>query len=208
MAQLRATGDARRTEVTEQLRQAEREAAKARERYERVKRVFQDGRMDPDDWREQRDELVGERGAADAQAEQLRARERELWSESMTETIDAATAEQLTEVRRAIVEHVRGAGDVDAVRASLLAMFERFTLRDGQIDLTPREEAIVGWKLDSDPNDRPDLWPSEQIVLADGREVTGVWPRDEEMRVSGDSVMRRVALGHAGNSYSSASPSQ
>jgi DNA invertase Pin-like site-specific DNA recombinase len=159
-----------------------REAATARGRYERVRRDYQDGRLDADDWREQRDELTGERDAADAQVDRLRSRHRELSSESITATINAEAAEWLTGMRRRIVEHVRGGRDIEGVRASLQAMFERFTLRCGQIDFTPREEAIAGWRSEPDPE------------LDD---VTNAEP-----------TVRRVPLSYAGNSYSNDSPSQ
>jgi hypothetical protein len=117
----------------------------------------------------------------------LRAQEQE-WTPD--DSIDTATLEQLTELRRQIVERVRNGGDIEGVRAALLTLFDGFTLRDGQIELTPRY-----WTLDPDVK-----MHSETIVMPDGREVTGVWPVDEDADVHAEPVVR--------NSQRNDSPSQ
>jgi DNA invertase Pin-like site-specific DNA recombinase len=129
LAQLRATEDARREEVTEQRKQAEREQLRLNGEREHVEREFRAG-LSHKRYEALCDKLDEEQEAADAQVEQLRAREAELSAESMVAAITAEQAESLSDIRAAIVEHVRGAGDLDAVRAALLPVFEKFVYVD------------------------------------------------------------------------------
>ena len=67
----------RRLEEIRTLRaNAEQEAQLAAERLARVRRDYQDGKLAPDDWAEQREQLEGERKAAEAEAKRLGASER------------------------------------------------------------------------------------------------------------------------------------
>jgi len=66
--------------------------------------------------------------------------EKELPAESLFASTGSETAEQLTAIRVRIVDHVRKAGDIDAVRAALPTLFKGFTF-DGLIETEPREEA-------------------------------------------------------------------
>jgi hypothetical protein len=143
-----------------------------------------------------------EQAAAAAQVEQLRAREQELSSESIFATIDADTTEWATATRASIIEHVRGARNLDEVRAHLLTLFDRFVLHrsdltrriaqggeqpldflraggDHYIELFVRPETITGWAGQGDGFDE---W---------------IGP-----------VTRQVALSSVSNNYSSSSPSQ
>lgn len=53
--------------------QAQRDQATAEARLTRVRRDYQDGRLDAEDWRDQRDELTAELEAAQAKLERLTA---------------------------------------------------------------------------------------------------------------------------------------
>jgi site-specific DNA recombinase len=53
--------------------QADRDLARAEDRLTRVRRAFQDGKLDADDWREQRAELMADLEAAKAQVQRLQA---------------------------------------------------------------------------------------------------------------------------------------
>jgi site-specific DNA recombinase len=104
-----------RLEEARQLReQAEREVTKSVERLGRVKRDYQDGRLDADDWNEQREQLIAEREAAEAQAGRLRRRE-------MTAVPPAD--EQLAEIRSKL-----GSDDTAAIRVALQRLFVGFHL--------------------------------------------------------------------------------
>ena len=54
--------------------------------------------------------------------------------------------------RAAIIEHVRGARDLDAVRAALLTTFDGFPLQGDTLQPRPRREALLGLvsSIDSD----------------------------------------------------------
>ena len=144
MAQLQATEDARRDEVTLQLQQAEREQLRLKGEREHVEREFRAG-LSGKRYDEMCDKIDDEQAAAVAQVEQLRARKEELSSENLLAEIDSETAEKLTEIRAAIVEHVRGARDLDAVRAALLTTFDGFTLQRDKLQPRPRREALLGF---------------------------------------------------------------
>ena len=94
-----------------------------------MKRDYQDGKLDPDDWGEQRKELIDETNAASAQAGRLQAREAEL-AESLREATEDQVASELAELRAAIAGHVDGAEGLDQVRFRLRRLFDRFTLAE------------------------------------------------------------------------------
>jgi hypothetical protein len=57
--------------------------------------------------------------------------------ESLLASTNSETAEQLTAIRARIVDHVRKAGDIDAVRAALPTLLKGFTF-DGLIETDAR----------------------------------------------------------------------
>lgn len=118
--------DNKAAETRALLKDAQAEASKAGERLARVRRDYADGELDISDWREFRAELGAEQEAAEAEAQRLRRRlaEIEAWE------VDAQqeALEQLSQIRAAIVGEVREASGVEAVRAALARMFERFVL--------------------------------------------------------------------------------
>ena len=69
------------------LVQAERQRGLAEERLTRVRRDYQDGKLDASDWAEQREQLQDECDAAAAEAERLRRRVEEITAEG--ERLDA-----------------------------------------------------------------------------------------------------------------------
>ena len=141
LAQLQATEDARREEVTEQRKQAEGEQLRLKGEREHVEREFRAGDLSGGRYDKLCDDMDDEQAAADVQVQQLRARERELSSESMVAAITAERAESLSEIRAAIVEHVLGAGDLDGVRAKLLPVFEKFVYVDMSVPYPTRRLA-------------------------------------------------------------------
>lgn len=160
--------DRKLAEVRALLDGAEAEAQRAGERLARVRRDYADGKLDASDWQEFRTELGGELEGAQAEVERLRAQalDVEAWSDLRDAESDAL--EHLTEIRRAIVGEVREAEGVEAVRAALLRMFERFVLHPSgagpervhaELALVPgfviepviREQAIAGYSEHSVP---------------------------------------------------------
>ena len=172
---------ARKVEETRTLRQqAEHEAARAEERLARVRRDYQDKRITPEDWAEQRDELTGERDAARAEANRLTGRE----AEAAAEVEQLGQEEQLLallhDLRVNIIESVRDSEDSgggEAVRAALSRLFERFVI--GRVDEpwtvgdvgTPGVPSFVGGGHMIVPVPRPDAISGVApavVRLADG----------------------------------------
>jgi hypothetical protein len=91
-----------------------------------VRGDYQDGKLAADDWTEQRRQLLGELEAARAEAGRLRERERERHDAralSLDECVAAVRA-----IRAAVVGEVHDSGCLDAVRAALARLFDRFEL--------------------------------------------------------------------------------
>jgi hypothetical protein len=123
-----AAHDRQLAEARVLLAQAERAEQQAVERLERVKRDYQDGRLDPDDWREQRCDLEGERKAAAAEAIRHRQRESELAGQDALADAEQHVLEHLATIREAIAGDVSSQSTLEGLRAALLALFEGFTL--------------------------------------------------------------------------------
>lgn len=120
------TMERRLAEVVARRRDAEIAAMRAADRLERVKRWFQDGALNADDWREQRDELIGEEQAATAQARQLHEREDELKATVSARDTEAEVLRFLATVRESMLAPVRDAASLDALRAGFRRIYRSF----------------------------------------------------------------------------------
>jgi site-specific DNA recombinase len=118
-SQLAASRDQKLAEVTVLLTEAERQAQQASERLARVRGHYQDGKIDPDDWAEQRAQLGAERQAAEAEVERLRFQQREVEQWGELRDVEAETLHRLSEIRAAIAGEIQDAAGVEAVRAAL-----------------------------------------------------------------------------------------
>jgi hypothetical protein len=132
---LAEVGDLR--EQAEQAEQAEQEAA---QRVARVRRDYSDGKLSAEDWESFKIELTPEHDAAKAELERLREQERETAEGRVFQDAEQETVEYLAWIRVAVAGEVDGAEGLEAVRSSLVRLFERFELRRFEdADLTPRE---------------------------------------------------------------------
>jgi hypothetical protein len=142
-----AAEQSRQLAETEALRErARREEHEAAARLVRVRRDYQDGKLDADDWRDQRDELTAELEAARAQAAQLEERVVDL-AERELPVAELVVLEYLTDLRAAIVGRVREGDSLEAVRAALFTLFDGFILHRFEGDTGPpiaNEELLVG----------------------------------------------------------------
>jgi hypothetical protein len=109
--------------------QAQREARLADERLTRVRRDYADGRLGAADWLEFREELGAERDAARAELDRLAEQEREVESWGELRDAEAETLQRISDIRAAIAGEVKDADGLDAVRAALSRLFERFIIR-------------------------------------------------------------------------------
>jgi len=110
--------------------EAERETMRIQDRLCRVKRAFQDGHITPEDWAEQRAELLAEGNAASAAADRQRERETELESAVELRDAESEILQRLADLRASVVGEIRDAETVDAVRAALQRLFAGFVLTD------------------------------------------------------------------------------
>jgi hypothetical protein len=97
----------------------------------RVKRDYTCGAIAADEWHELRPELIEEHEGAQAEVQRLRDQEQEVEGWGELEDAEAETLRLLSGVRRAIAGEVRDAEGIDAVRAALSRLFERFVLHEG-----------------------------------------------------------------------------
>jgi hypothetical protein len=138
--QLAESRDLKLAEVRALFAEAEREAQRARERLDRVRRDYQDGKLQADDWGEQRDQLTEEQGAAEAEACRLRDQEQEVTNWGELRDVEADVLRQLSEIRSAIAGEITDPDSLDAVRAAFSRLFERLILHPSGSDwYTPPE---------------------------------------------------------------------
>jgi Recombinase zinc beta ribbon domain len=120
--------DRKLAEVRALHEEAEREAQRADERLTRVRGHYQEGKIEPDDWAEQRPQLTTERDAAHAEAKRLQEAQAEAEADPDLSDVEADVLRKLTEIRKAIAGEVKDAEGVEAVRAALSRLFERLIL--------------------------------------------------------------------------------
>ena len=101
---------------------------RAQDRLTRVRRDYQDGKLDADDWRSFRDELTGEHAAALAQVERLDEQRAVIVAEIEELDTENAVLEELTALRAMVVSQARDAEGLEAFRVALKRLFAGFEL--------------------------------------------------------------------------------
>lgn len=137
---------------------ADSEVQRTRERLDRIRRDYMDGRLDVDDWREMSTDLKGQLRAAEAEVERLTASERDVTTRAATIDAEQDALQQLADIRKAIAGDIQDADGVEAVRAALTRLFDAFILHRatpdrvhveliGEMWLEPvvRGDAIAGY---------------------------------------------------------------
>ena len=124
--QVIAAMDRKAAEVKALLASAEREAQAATARLERVRGDYTDGELTAAEWRELRVELEPQAAAADAEAERLREQVAANDPRAALGDAEVEVMEQLAQLRAAVAGEVQAGPDLDAVRAVLRRLFERF----------------------------------------------------------------------------------
>lgn len=127
-AQLGRHRESALSEVAALLATKERDAQAAEDRLARVRRDYQDGKLDADDWADQRVQLAEEATAANDQLSRLQSRQAETRDSFDSTDLEAEALRRLADVRAAIIGSVRNAQTVEATRAALGRLFEGFTL--------------------------------------------------------------------------------
>ena len=98
---------AKLTEIDALREQATLEVGRAQDRLSRVRRDYQDGKLDADDWREQRVELTADLEAAAAHVERLEAQRQAALDEVRQVDAESAVLRELTALRALIVGEAR-----------------------------------------------------------------------------------------------------
>jgi site-specific DNA recombinase len=124
--QIAAAMDRKVGEAAALLAAAEREAQTAAARLAKVKRDYTHGDLTAADWSELRAELKPEAIAAEAEAERLREQVVAAESGAALGDTEAEVMGQLAQLRAAVAGDVTSAEDIEAVRAVLMRLFERF----------------------------------------------------------------------------------
>jgi DNA invertase Pin-like site-specific DNA recombinase len=129
----------------------------AEDRLARVRRDYLDGRLSVEDWQVFREELGAEGDAARSETQRLSLQLDATKSWSRFAAAEEEAVEILTTIRRAIAGDIRSASSVDAARAAIRRLFDRFELHSG-----PPKQVHVELALSTD------LWihpiPQERVV--------------------------------------------
>jgi DNA invertase Pin-like site-specific DNA recombinase len=124
--EVRMIADHKLAEGRALLAVAERESRAAQERLEKIKRDYTHGELTAADWQALRAELEPEAVAAAAEVDQLREQLANVESEAAIGEADAEVMSQLARIRAQVAGDVTEAIDLDALRAVLLRLFDRF----------------------------------------------------------------------------------
>jgi site-specific DNA recombinase len=123
---LLAAIDRKAAEVKAVFASAEREAQAADARLARVKRDYSNGELTASEWRELREDLEPEAEAAQAEVKRLRDQVEATDPEIVLGDAEDEVVQQLAQLRRAVAGDVNDAEGVQAVRAVLKRLFDRF----------------------------------------------------------------------------------
>jgi site-specific DNA recombinase len=136
--------DRKLAEVRGLRESAERRALAAEDRLNRVRRDYQDGKLEAEDWTEQRKQLEQELGSANAEADRLQGSEAEIERDADVLDAEGEAIRLLTEIQKSIAGEVKSADGIDALRAALGRLFEKFVVHmpDAQIKAHIRPDAI------------------------------------------------------------------
>lgn len=172
--QLAEAADRKLAETRALLHEAEQEAQRADERMARVRRDYQDGALDADDWRDQREQLASEQEGARAEVERLRHHEHAIAEIGVLRDAEQEVLDRLGSLRAAVVGEVRDDQGIAAVRATLIRFFDRFELMPCYFVRTLGEAASVDLAVGGDYYLEPYVKPH----LIEGYAVQGheVWP--------------------------------
>ena len=176
--QLSEHRERRLAEVGALLSAAEDERSRAQAAVDRVKRDYKAGDLPASDYAELREETAEELQAAQNEADRLRLSLEEIEADEELADAERETLERLVEIRRAIAGEVKDAEGIEAVRAALVRLFDRFIIHPAgnvRIGRQSRDEPIP-----DGPNVRP-------VLDVDGY-VIEVWIREQMLEGYGEAI--------------------
>jgi site-specific DNA recombinase len=141
--QLAEAHDRKLAEVRALSEQAQAEQHRAEARLAKVRRDYADDRISAEDWASFRDELTAELEGAKAEVERLAAQAAEAeewagWADAERETLA-----KLADLRAIIAGELNSQEDLDAVRASLIRLFDNFVIK--KVEPGARVHAELAW---------------------------------------------------------------
>ena len=192
--------NAKLAELDAHRQHATTDAQRARERLTRVKRDYQDGRLDPDDWREQRDELTAELDAATALVHQLDAQHQLLVAAAAQTDAESRVLVELAAIRAAIMGEARdgASAGVAAFRTALRRVFLGFELvPNGTWPVASGLGGVIWPQNDEHPElnlvDGYQLWPHVRVDALEW-DPTKPWaPRPTTLALSASDTDTRSA---------------
>jgi site-specific DNA recombinase len=116
------------TVARQALEQAERDAATAEAKLARVRGHYQAGKIEADDWSEQRPQLTAELDAAREAAQRTREHVQAVEQGGVPGDAEQALLDHLARLKRAVGEGVGAAPDLHALRNTIGDLFESVTL--------------------------------------------------------------------------------
>jgi DNA invertase Pin-like site-specific DNA recombinase len=128
---IEAACDRKLAESRSLLAAAESEPHGAAARLAKIRRDYTHGELEAAEWRELRDELEPELQAAEAEVERLRDQLAGAEQQAAVNDIEAAVVERISRIRASVAGEVKDADGAAAVRATLMRLFDGFTLREG-----------------------------------------------------------------------------
>jgi DNA invertase Pin-like site-specific DNA recombinase len=154
-AEVEAAQTSKAAEIRSYVEVAERDRDKAQERLDRVRGHFQDGKLDPDDWAEQRDELTAALDAATAKAQQMGDRLAEVEEGADLCDVEGDTLRALAEIRSSIAGAVTKSTDIAGAREAIMRLFSGFRLRPSTSYL----------RMEADANEVYDLPVNDHLLI-------------------------------------------
>lgn len=149
----RASSDLRRAH--EAVVQAEAEVHRAEARLTRIHRGWQDGVLDDNDYRSQREQVSGEPEAARAALERSQAHVERIEQTSVSTDAEQQLLDLLAAIKRAVADGVGRAPNLNALRNVIGQLFESVELVQGQWPDVIGVGHVAGGFI---PDERP--WPA------------------------------------------------
>jgi len=128
---IEAACDRKLAEARSLLAASESQAQEMAASLAKVRRDYTHGELEAAEWRELRAELEPDLEAAEAEVKRLREQLAEAEMRATVNDIEAAVVERIARIRAAVAGEVKVADGAAAVRATLMRLFDGFTLREG-----------------------------------------------------------------------------
>lgn len=143
------------------LDQADSQAQRAEAKLTRIRGDYAEGKIEAEDWASFRDELTTDLAGARAEAKHLIQRVEDIENSAALRDLERDNLTKLSDLRGAIAGEIQSAEGIEAVRAALARIFDRFVVKRIQpgvrvhadlawqgefyLEPVPREQAVEGY---------------------------------------------------------------